>query len=66
MLAKLFGNTLQAMLKVTLVNSPVLNYGRPSGHLNLATFIYSWLACFNKLYLRKYFFILTPALSLQP
>jgi membrane-associated phospholipid phosphatase len=64
MLAILFGKTLQAILKVPLINSPVLDYGLPSGHLNLATFIYSWLACFNRLYLRKYFFILIPAFAL--
>lgn len=63
MLAKLFGSTLQAIFKIKLINSPQLDYGCPSGHLTLATFIYLWLAKYDVLFIRKFFFILIPLLA---
>lgn len=60
MLAKLFGTALQAIFKIPLINSKELDYGFPSGHLTLSTFIYLWLAKFKVFNIQKFFFILIP------
>lgn len=59
-LSILYNASLKSFFKVPLLPHLGPGYAFPSGHLELATFIYTWLAKFKVFYIHKFFFILIP------
>jgi membrane-associated phospholipid phosphatase len=63
-LSILYNGCLKNFFKVPLMPHLGVGYALPSGHIELATFIYLWLAKFKIFFLHKFFFVLIPLLAL--
>lgn len=64
-LSLLFNATLKSIFKVPLFPHLGPGYAFPSGHVEQATFIYTWLAKFRIFNFHKFFFILIPLLAVK-
>jgi undecaprenyl-diphosphatase len=55
---------LKGFFKVPLGSHLPFGYAFPSGHLQLATFIYLWLAYYRLIYIEKVYFFLIPLIAI--